>query len=68
MDRIKLGSVVLSVKELLEALRLKYPQFDDELRRPPQAAAQPWVKGRELVRCVCGTIKPAGKPCPGCGQ
>jgi pSer/pThr/pTyr-binding forkhead associated (FHA) protein len=68
MDRIKLGSVVVSVKDLLEALRLKYPQFEDDMRHPVQEETEPRVKGRELVRCICGTIKPAGKPCPGCGQ
>lgn len=68
MDRVRLGQVVLSVKDLLESLRLKVPRFNDALYRPAAPDATPWVRGQELVRCVCGTIKSVGKPCPECGR
>ncbi|WP_211354086.1 FHA domain-containing protein [Thiohalocapsa marina] len=68
MDRVKLGGVVLSIKDLLEALRLKYPQFGSQFPGAERPPAEPPVQGRQLVRCVCGLIKPAGKPCPGCGR
>lgn len=55
-DRVQLGSVVLSVSELLDAIGAKGPHAT------PQQAAN------KLVRCECGVIKPANKKCPECGQ
>ena len=68
MDTLRLGEVTISVRELLEALRLKFPNFDTVPRPPAPPDPAPRVQGHYLERCVCGRIKPAGKPCPGCGQ
>lgn len=68
MDSIRLGDVTVTVRELLEALRLKFPNFDQLAHPPVQPEATPMVQGRNLERCDCGSIKPVGKPCPGCGR
>lgn len=68
LDRLRLGNVALSVRDLLEALRLKYPRFEDTIERPPPPAPEPWVHGSGLIRCTCGTPRRAAEPCPVCGQ
>lgn len=63
MDQVRFGDVRMSVREIIEALRLKFPQFDSAPPTPPRPPAP-----RNLERCECGCVKPAGKPCPECGQ
>lgn len=62
LDRVRFGGVTLGMRELLEALRLKSGVPS------PVAQEEPRVKGRRLIRCVCGGIKTANAPCPECGQ
>lgn len=61
LDQVRFGGVALGMRELIEALRLKVgvPAAVD--------AEAPRVRGRRLVRCVCGGIKPADATCPECG-
>jgi hypothetical protein len=69
LDRIKLGGVALCVRDLLEALRLKYPRFEEDLHpTPPPNPAEPWAHGSGLIRCACGTPRRADQPCPVCGR
>lgn len=68
MDSIRFGNVTLGVKALLEALRLKFPQFEEALSRPASPAATPWIRGRRLIRCVCGCIKAVDQACAECGR
>ncbi len=74
-ESVRFGDVVLTVKELLEAIRLKFPAFysvpesgardaRSEARKP---SSRPWVSGDRLVRCSCGAPKAADEPCPVCG-
>jgi len=67
LDRIRFGNVSIGMRELLESLRMKYPQLGQPVGnaaapRPPPAAGH-----RELERCECGRVKVVGSPCPGCG-
>ncbi|MCB2262325.1 MAG: FHA domain-containing protein [Candidatus Thiosymbion ectosymbiont of Robbea hypermnestra] len=67
MDQVRFGDIELSVRELLEALRLKFPQFEQRVSGKQQPE-KPWIQGRQLIRCACGCIKPAGEACPECGR
>jgi hypothetical protein len=66
MDRVRLGEVTLTVREILEAARLKYPRMPE----PPAPVQEgpPPVQGRHLERCDCGAVKTIGAPCPECGR
>lgn len=68
MDRVKFGNVTLAVKDLLEALRLKFPHFEEAVPPAAPPPETPWIRGRRLIRCACGCIKPADQPCPECGR
>lgn len=73
LDRLRFGEIELSVRDLVEALRLKFPQFDAPAATPSPAAApepppRPRPRGDHLVRCVCGAIKPADATCSECGR
>lgn len=70
MDLVSFGNAVLTIKAILEALALKYPRFDQAWGRSPKSedAAEPWIKGRALIRCICGAVKSADKPCSSCGR
>ncbi len=68
-DTLLLGSVKKSVKDLLEAIQLKFPSFVRGLSPKPGAAPQTEkARNKErLVRCGhCGAIKNKGAPCPEC--
>ena len=56
LDTLRFGSVALPVKELLQAIRLKYPPV----------AAQP-AAGADLLRCACGAVKVKNNRCGVCG-
>ena len=64
LDQVRFGGVTLGMRELLEALRLK----SDVPVAAPLETEEPRVKGRRLIRCLCGGIKTANAPCPECGQ
>ena len=66
LDQLRFGNVRIGVRELLEALRMKYPNFGASSSQPPRRAMRA-TSPRELERCECGRIKPVGEPCPGCG-
>jgi hypothetical protein len=67
MDRIKLGTVAIPVRDILEALRLKYPRFDAAVQPPAPRDQEPWAQGRALIRCDrCGNPRRADEPCSVC--
>jgi len=68
MDRVRLGEVALTVREILEAARLKYPGFAPPERAADPAPPTPPVQGRRLERCDCGAVKTVGQPCQECGR
>lgn len=69
LDQVRFGSVTLGMKDLLEALRMKFPRFDETLNRPAPKDQRPWAEGRRLIRCTCGgIIRPEDKHCPECGR
>ncbi len=69
LDRVRFGSVPFAVKDLLEALRMKFPRFEETLNRPAPKDEKPWISGRRLIRCECGgIIRPQDKTCPECGR
>ena len=71
-DQIQFGTAVLSVGEIVAAVRQRHPQaFPAPL--PAQAQPQPAkapapADTPRLVRCLCGFIKPQNQICPECGQ
>jgi hypothetical protein len=68
LDRVRFGDARLAMRDLLESLRMKYPQF--EMPAGAQRAAPPRPPAdarRALERCECGRIKAVGASCPGCG-
>ncbi len=64
-DQLQFGEAMLSVADILEAIRSKHPQ----VLRPENAPARPLkaVPGR-LSRCECGFVKPQDQTCPECGR
>ena len=74
-DTVQLGDIKISVKELLEAIMLKFPGFQTSTasgtapagESPPQPKKN-WVKGKRLVRCECGAVKTKEELCPECGK
>lgn len=68
LDTVRFGSVTIGMRELLESLRMKYPQFGEPQGVPtPSPPAPPEAQPKEFERCDCGRIKATGRPCPGCG-
>ncbi len=67
-QQIQLGEVTLSVGELLDALRVRYPALGLLAQTPPNLTPERDDGRRRLVRCACGVIKAKGATCPGCGQ
>ncbi len=77
-ETVRFGDLVLSVKELLEAIRLTFPAFsgtaDPSGAGPGSAGSgedppsrQSWARG-DVMRCSCGDVKTRGEPCPTCGE
>lgn len=64
LDRVRFGAVTFEVSTLIEALRLKSAVPPT----PSPGDATPLARGRRLIRCVCGCVKPVGATCPECGQ
>ncbi len=71
-ETVRFGDVAMPVKDLLEAIKLKFPGFySGPMESPPpepQPKQQPWVRGERLVRCQCGAVKPKDQTCPTCGR
>lgn len=65
-DRLRFGSVELSVKELIDALSRKYPDLSNKEVAGGDSRAHP--SETKLVRCGCGAIKQADQRCPSCGE
>jgi len=74
-DQIRLGSVTLDVKDLIEAVEVRNPGAfavrPPPLPSPPPLRAAPPPPpppqaGSALMRCECGAIKTVGQICPGC--
>lgn len=73
LDQLRFGEVQLAVRDLIEALRLKFPRFEAPGPAPtppskPEPDQRPRPKGDRLVRCICGAVKPADAACPECGR
>lgn len=70
LDTVLFGDIRMPVKELLEAIRLKFPAFEAGGARRPEVEStpqRPWVQGARLVRCICGAVKSKGSLCKECG-
>lgn len=59
-DQVQFGSVVLRVSDLIEAIQAKASKRSD--------GKAPGGLTGGLIRCGCGAVKPAGRPCGDCGQ
>ena len=59
---VQFGDVSMSVRDIIEALRLKYPNA-----AAAASAAAPWGQETQFVRCQCGVIRERGQRCPECG-
>ncbi|WP_425387536.1 FHA domain-containing protein [Desulfatirhabdium butyrativorans] len=70
-DIVQFGSISITVKKLLEVIRLKYPSWPyrnikpSSLERP---SPNVWPDNAQLIRCDCGKIKQKGLPCRECGR
>lgn len=70
-DQIQFGTAVLSVADIVAAIRQRHPQaFPAPVpaQAQPQPAKAPPADTPRLVRCLCGFIKPQNQVCPECGQ
>jgi hypothetical protein len=69
---VKFGDVAMSVAEVLQALRARFPEIvfpqGAGVDREPERRNPQWPKGARLVRCACGSIKSKGQRCPECGE
>ena len=68
-DTVQLGTLQVSLKELVEAIHLKFPFAEGEVADPGRAqdSRSEWPWGKDLVRCEhCGTPKVRSRPCPVC--
>lgn len=70
-DRVRFGAVTLGIRDLLEAFSRQCPDRVAPFLSGVDAA-QPWAQmgasRRQLIRCVCGSVKSADMPCPECGR
>jgi hypothetical protein len=78
-DQLRLGSIVLGVQDVIDAIESRSPgalrppaQFapapPPQPPPPPAAIAGSLPRPGQFVRCHCGAIKPAGNPCPECSR
>jgi hypothetical protein len=69
-DSLEFGEVTWTVKELVDALRLKFPAMGPvalaEPGKAPTTQGPHWAKGKKLVRCSCGAVKTKNERCPLC--
>ena len=68
-DTVQFGEVEVSVKELVESIRLKFPVIGGDFV-DPNGGEKPrteWPQGKNLVRCgYCGWPKNSNQPCGKC--
>lgn len=64
-DQVRFGDVVMAVSDLADMARRAggVPPSPPPGTRP---APVPLPKSEKLVRCICGAVITAGKPCPFC--
>lgn len=69
---IKFGEVTITVAELMNALRARYPELtfpaSGGADRNVERSSRQWPKGTRLVRCGCGAIKAKSQRCQECGE
>jgi predicted component of type VI protein secretion system len=71
---IRFGEVTMTAAELMEAVRVRHPDFTfpapapANAPRPPERPSRRWAGGARLVRCACGAVKPKARRCPECGE
>jgi len=74
---LRFGDVVLEVKEILEAIRLRTlpPEAVESAGTTAETAdgdetpkSRSWVRGLRLIRCRCGEVRRAESTCPVCGD
>ena len=69
-DQVRFGDVTLSVEDILAVIRHKHQIPKSEQFPKPRdeaPAADPWGRGKRLVRCACGSVKVKGEHCRACG-
>lgn len=67
-DTLCFGEVSIPVKDLLQAIHLKYLPQDGGSKMPEKVPVAPLPpEGERLVRCSCGAIKIRQKRCEVCG-
>ncbi|HLH38063.1 MAG TPA: FHA domain-containing protein [Bryobacteraceae bacterium] len=72
-DQVRLGSVTLSVAELIDAIESRHPgALTPDTARPGAYPPPPPLPARAaaeaLIRCECGAVKSFGQICPHCRQ
>lgn len=69
LDALRFGTVIMPVKELLQAIHLKYlPAVNGGADHKKAALAAPMPpEGAGLVRCDCGAVKVRNNRCEVCG-
>jgi pSer/pThr/pTyr-binding forkhead associated (FHA) protein len=64
-DNLKFGDIQMSVKEMLEAIQLRFPNLNHQESFSTEKESR--VHGKELVRCNnCGSVKKRGGKCEAC--
>ena len=69
LDTLRFGAVSMPVKELLQAIHLKYPPVVNggyDHKKAGQVSPLP-PEGAGLVRCECGAVKVKNNRCEVCG-
>lgn len=69
LDTLCFGTVLMPVKELLQAIHLKYPPAVNGVaghKKAAPAAPMP-PEGAGLMRCECGAVKVRNNRCEVCG-
>ena len=67
-DTVQFGTLTLPASELLRIAQVRAPVTPVAPPRRAEAdpVSQPWVRGKGLVRCSCGAVKPPDAVCPVC--
>jgi predicted component of type VI protein secretion system len=64
-DQVRFGDVVMAVSDLADMAR-RVGGVPPSPQPGQRAAPVPLAKSEKLVRCICGAVITAGKPCPFC--
>ncbi|MCC7234734.1 MAG: FHA domain-containing protein [Bryobacterales bacterium] len=68
-EQIRFGDVVMAVSDLTDLARragAAAPATPQAPHPGRNAAPEPLARSEKLVRCLCGAVIVAGKPCPFC--